>query len=300
MERTAEKSAQVGTLLCLLSGAGFGTLAVLGKAAHALGFNIPSTLAWRFLGACFFLWIWLLRRGSWRLSKRDALACFLLGAVGYSGQAALFFGSLHRVGAALTDLLLYLYPSLVTLLEWFVRGRRPDRFRILALLLSLAGCFLTAQTSSASFDSAGIAMGVGSAIWYACYLTFGASMVSHISPHVVSGYVCAGAGLAFFFGSLWQGEFVLPADEKGWAVVLGLSLVATVLPVLFLFEGIKRIGASKASILSSIELVVALALAFGLLRESFSPRQLLGAFFILTAVFVVQQRQGPEAPRPTA
>jgi drug/metabolite transporter (DMT)-like permease len=277
-----------GGIFCLLSGAGFGTLLIFGKLSYQLGFSLSASLAWRFLGASVLLWFWLLISRTPGISRRSQRHALLLGLIGYAGQSAFFFGAMGRIGVALTSMLLYTYPSMVTLIQAVIQRRRPSAARSLALFLSLVGSMLTIHVSEANFDALGILLGLAAPLWYASYLTFGAVLVRSISPLVASTYICSGAALAFLTSSLLQGSFLIPTSISAWGVILGLVLVATVMPIVLLFEGIKRIGAPKASILSSMELVVTVALGVILFHETLSPVQMVGGVLVLAAVVVVQ------------
>src|SRR5215218_9621766 len=99
----------VGPLLCLLSAAGFGTLAIFGTLAYDAGMNAPTLLAVRFALAALLLAALVAARPGYRLSRRTALTGLALGGVGYALQSTLFFAALERVDASLLTLVLYTY-----------------------------------------------------------------------------------------------------------------------------------------------------------------------------------------------
>jgi drug/metabolite transporter (DMT)-like permease len=69
-------------------------------------------------------------------------------------------------------------------------------------------------------------------------------------------------------------------------------VVGTVVPVAALFAGIERVGAPTASILSTAEPVVTVALAMAFLGEALSPIEALGALAVLGAVRLLQGSPG--------
>jgi drug/metabolite transporter (DMT)-like permease len=74
-----------------------------------------------------------------------------------------------------------------------------------------------------------------------------------------------------------------------------------VLPILTFVQGMKRIGASTASIVSTVEPVVTVALAVALYDESLGPPQVLGGVLVLAAVVALQLRGARAlAPAPAA
>ncbi len=79
----------------------------------------------------------------------------------------------------------------------------------------------------------------------------------------------------------------LPQTGAGWAVMTLMVMIATVLPVVTFLAGLRRIGATNAAMLSTLEPVVTVLLTVLLLGESFKPVTLLGGGLILAAVLLL-------------
>ena len=106
--------ASVGPLLCILSAAGFGAMAIFGKLAYEEGIGVGDLLLARFALAAAALLALAWARGALRgLSRRAVLVSLAMGAVGYATQSGLFFSALERMDASLLALILYTYPVLV-------------------------------------------------------------------------------------------------------------------------------------------------------------------------------------------
>jgi drug/metabolite transporter (DMT)-like permease len=69
--------------------------------------------------------------------------------------------------------------------------------------------------------------------------------------------------------------------------MLAIILMATVIPVVTFLAGLKRIGPTNASLLSTLEPVVTVLLAAALFGERLSPLALAGGFLILVAVVLL-------------
>jgi drug/metabolite transporter (DMT)-like permease len=76
----------------------------------------------------------------------------------------------------------------------------------------------------------------------------------------------------------------LPASPVAWLSVLAIAVVSTVVAMIAFLAGMALVGPSRASVLSSLEVLVTMALAFGLLGERLTPPQWAGAALILGAV----------------
>ena len=88
-----------------------------------------------------------------------------------------------------------------------------------------------------------------------------------------------------------------PGDvtAEGWGWLAGIAVVSTVAAVSLFFAGLKRVGPTTASILSTVEPVVTVVLAFRVFGELLGPFQLLGGAFVIAAVLVLGSYRPREA-----
>jgi drug/metabolite transporter (DMT)-like permease len=222
-----------------------------------------------------------------------------LGAVGYATQAGLFFGALHRMDASLLALVLYTYPAWVTLAAFAVGRERPTRRRLAALGLSSVGLVVVlAGAAGGEIDGLGVAMGIGAALAYTTYILVADRTQIAMSPLALSALVCAGATATFAVVGLASGELDFGFDAEGWLWLGLIAVVSTALPISTFFAGMARVGPSTASILSTFEPVVTVALAYLAFSEHLSLAQLAGAALVLAAA-VMLAAPGRKAVPPT-
>jgi len=298
--RRSSSVAAPGITLCLVSAACFGALPVLGKKAFEAGAS-PLGLLWgRFTLAALVFWalvVFVVRPP--RPTPRLILAGLAMGFCGYAVEAALFFSALHRIDASLTELLLYAYPALVTAVAVVLGREAASRRLAAALALASAGLVLVYAGSLATgVDPAGLALGLGSAIVYAGYVLAGERVVAAVHPILLAALVSTGAAAAFTVAGLAGGGLPLPPTGVAWGVVGFIAVAATVAPMIAFFAGMERAGAATASIVSTLEPVVTVALAAVLLGEQLSAVEALGAASVLVAVRLLQGRAARlEQPR---
>jgi drug/metabolite transporter (DMT)-like permease len=84
--------------------------------------------------------------------------------------------------------------------------------------------------------------------------------------------------------ALLEGSLALPARADAWLSVLAIAVISTVVAVRAFISGMNRIGPARASVLSSLEVVMATGLAITFLGERLSLAQLLGAALIVGGV----------------
>src|SRR3954464_4616802 len=294
-----------GLLLCLVSAAGFGAMAIFAKEAYATGLDVTTLLALRFPIAAAMLWALIGLRRRPVGSPRGLAAGGVLG-LWYAAQAGLFFSALERIDAGLASLLLYAYPALVTVGAFALGRERPNRRRVGALLLASAGVVLVlAGGGTGALVAAGAALALGAAGAYTVYILASDRMAATTPPVPFAASVVTGAAFAFAVAALVRGGVHVSGEGLMWTAIL--ASVSTVMPIVLFMAGLARVGPSTAAIASTIEPPLTVALAWMVLGETLGPVQLAGGALVLSAVVLLQLRasrprsaRSPARPRTTA
>ena len=291
-----------GPALCLVSAAGFGAMGIFGKLAYDSGVDTLTLLLVRFAVAGVIFWVVLAVRPALR-PARGIRAGLALGAVGYATQAGLFFAALHRMDASLLELVLYSYPAWVALAAYALGRERPTRARLVALGLSSTGLVVVlAAAAGGSFDPLGAAMGIGASLAYTTYILVADRAGAQMPALGLSALVCLGATATFAAVGLASGQVDTSFAASGWLWLALIAVVSTVIPIVTFFAGLARVGPSNAAILSTLEPVVTVVLAYLAFSERLSAVQLAGATLVLgAAVLLTSTRSGAGRPagRPT-
>ena len=294
-----------GTLLCLGSGAAFGAMAIFGKLAYDGGATVGTLLAVRFLIAAGLFWALLLAGGSAHevraLGPRGVGHGLALGACGYAIQAGCYFAALERIDASLLSLLLYTYPAIVAAAAVLLGRERVRAGMLIALGLASGGLALVlASAGTGTLDPLGTALALGAAVVYSIYILASERIAARMRPSVLSALVCSGAAVSLTAGSALLGE-LRPGEltAAGWGWLACLAVVSTVGAISLFFAGLRVVGPTTASILSTVEPVVTVLLAFLVFGETLGGLQLVGGALVLAAV-VVLNAQGPLARRARA
>jgi drug/metabolite transporter (DMT)-like permease len=222
----------------------------------------------------------------------------VLGAVGIGVEATLFFMTLEHLGASLAGIFLYLYPAFVAILSHLFLNEKLTLKKWGCVFLALLGSVLTAGVIGGAgagmvaplSDGIGLVAGILSGAWYAVYILAGSRLTRDEDPIWVSSGVVLGSLLTFLILCLTTagsnpvvGRSV---GQNGWIAVVGLAVLSTVLPFSTLYAGMKRVGAVKASLLSTLELVFTIILAYLFLGEKLTIEQGAGGILILISVLL--------------
>jgi drug/metabolite transporter (DMT)-like permease len=289
------------TSLVLFSACCFGSIPVLITLATASGARLVDVLAWRYVLAALLL---VAVAGMKPVLAPGRRAWAVTGLAG-SGQAAIAFVSLSAlrfIPAATLTFLFYTYPAWVAVIAAVRGAERLTGLRMLALGLSLAGIALMVGTpGTGGLHPLGVLLALSSALLYAIYIPLIDRLGRGLAPAVTSAYASAGAGAILVVVALAQGGLALRFAPIGWAAVLVLAVVSTVLAFIAFLRGLAEIGPVRTAIVSTIEPFWSALLGSVVLGQQIGPRTLAGGTLIAAAVIVLQLGPRPAtAPAPAA
>jgi drug/metabolite transporter (DMT)-like permease len=253
-------------------------MAIFARFAYAAGANVTGVLAARFaIAGALLAGVMVATGRPWPRGRPLAVAAGM-GAVGYAGQAACFFAALNHASAGLVALLLYAYPTLVVLLSAAFLHERLTAARLALLAASFAGLALTLGGGQGT--PTGIALGLAAAVFYSVYIVIGARELGGTDALASTTVVCLSAAATLALSALVT-EPRFPGAAWGWAAIGAIAVVSTVVAILAFFAGLKRVGPAVASVVSTLEPVVTVALAWLVLGETLTPAQLAGGALVL-------------------
>jgi drug/metabolite transporter (DMT)-like permease len=222
----------------------------------------------------------------------------LLGFLGFAPQAGIYFLTLSFLDPGITSLLLYTYPSFVVILGFTLWRRRPTRRQLLALGLSLSGC-VVAFWRQGSYPLVGVILGLAVGFTYAAYLVASERVLAEVDSILASAVLMCASAIVYwivaFAGA--SGGPKAPQSLETVLWLLGLSVVATVVPIACILAAVRKIGAADASLVSTLEPVLTIALSAVFIGERFGPAQIAGGALILAAVLVLHFAGKGESPR---
>lgn len=285
-------------VMVVASAACFATLAVLTRLAYGEGAQPLPLLAWRFGLVSVLMAAFLLLRQPRALAAgaADLPRYAGLSLTGYGAASVCFFFALQQTSASVVAVLLYTYPAMVSVLAALFLGEPLKRMRVLAILLTFAGCVLVVGLLDArvSVSLTGVLLGLGAALGYSVFNILSYQLVGRRGRLVVMTYTfgLSAAGVALV--TAVAGQSLAPAgwSSQLWLLLGAIVLVPTFLAVVLYLQGIRRLGAAQAAIVSTMEPVFTIVLAWLVLGERLSLVQLLGAALVIAGVVAA------EWPRP--
>jgi DME family drug/metabolite transporter len=209
--------------------------------------------------------------------------------------------STDAVGVPSTVALLYLAPALVAGASGPLLGEWPDRTRIALLVVTLSGVWLSvagADNTVATFGSAGVGWGVLAGLSYGAYTLFGRFAAPRYGATLTTVYSTLGSCLFLLALTPVIGRpLVLPDSAAAWGLLFAFSLLTVAAAHLLFFHALSQIDASRASIATALEPVVAATLATLILGQGLSPLGWTGLAMVVGGVAGVGVTAAREASR---
>ncbi len=280
-----------------------GLWATLGLIYNKLGNYGLSRLTIAFfraaISALILFPILMWRRPGWlKLERRDWLLFVALGLFGVAAFFVVYIYAIALTGMGVAAVLMYTAPAWVALISAIFFGEQLGPLKIAVLLLACAGCALVGRVydlDSVRLKAMGILAGLGAGLTYGSYTIF--SKVAQ-RRYTAWGTLAYALGL----GAL----FMLPLQSQAGVVraltspailfwLLALALIPTLVGGVAFNAALRRVPASEASVIATLEPVIAALLGWAFLEERMEALQLLGAGLILTAVVILQREIGNQS-----
>lgn len=292
---------KLSPVLIVLAGCLWGTMGLFVRHLNAMGLASMEIVECRSILAVLILFPCTALREPGLLRLRPKNLWPLIG----SGICSIvFFNYCYFSTIALMDMsaaaiLLYTSPIFVMLMSLVFFRERLTGKKLLALGLAFGGCCLVSGIGSgtASLSSWGLLLGLGSGFGYALYSIFSrVSLNQGLSSLTITNYT-------FFFAALGGGLFtdfsgVFRAFSQYGLRLLGLlvvyCIVTTVLPYLLYTAGLAQVENGTASVLASVEPVVATLLGLLVYREAPTVPALVGMVLVLGALILLSVSPTPK------
>ena len=270
---------------------------------------IPTLTFWRCLLGAGTLGLWHARHytrknaprqpspSAWHLFQWSLAWRLLLGGALLASHWGLFFYSVQQAGVAVGVVTYALNPLFTALLEALVLGGRFSTGMLFCAGLSVMGVGLLVgqnllalasalPTQSALLD--GLGWGVLSGLAFSLLMMQNRWLLQHLPASLLASSQQLLAAF-FLIPWLWQASILFPTELFQWLYLLGLGVFCTGLAHLLFIRALRSISARQATVVSSLEVVYAMLLAWWLLQQVPLVSHWLGAACVLAAVVWIER-----------
>jgi DME family drug/metabolite transporter len=283
----------MGYLLVALAALLWGSLGPVARVAFEAGVEPLELAFWRatIAGALFALHAVVRRR--LRVARRDVPGLVLFAFLGVTIFYWSYLRSVEIGGAALAAVLLYTAPAWVAIAAALWLGERLTRRTLAALVLTLAGVALVAGGGGGEsrISAAAVAWGLVSGLSYAVYYLFGKRYFARYEAPTLFLYALPIGAL-----SLLPAVRFAPKSAAAWLAILFIAVVPTYLAYLLYAHGLRRVEATRAAMVATLEPVVAAVVAYIAWGERLGVAATFGGALVLAGVLAATTARG--APQP--
>jgi drug/metabolite transporter (DMT)-like permease len=256
---------------------------------------------WRYVVACAALAVavLVLERGLPRLSPRQWLGVTLLGATGVAAYNLFFMLGLQHVPAGRASLIVALNPAAVLAgAALFMHERLAPR-KVAGIAVALAGAAVVLGRGNPLALLAGD-VGRGEALIFGCVVSWAAftliakRLMAGLSPLAITTYASFTGTALLGLAVLADGaSFLPPASTRAWAAIAFLGVLGTAVAFVWYSDGVRLLGAARASVFINLVPVAAVALAWLILGEAVDASMIAGGVLVVAGVYALN------APRRT-
>ena len=259
----------------------------------------------RTVGAAIILLTFAVMRGKKQLyARRDELKDLIIfGVVGVAAVTSFYFFAIKYLYVSVALVIEFTASIWIVLYLRFVKKKQVSPIMWVGIACAFSGLFLLSQIwTGTTLHPLGVAVAFADAFALAIYFLF-ADRLSQTRTSL--SLMAWGLGVAAVFWSLvlpwWNFPFEYLTNTyslegnlsnysaPGWALVLWIIIVGTVIPYLLTVTGIRELSASTGSVIGMIEPLFAGAIAWWLLNEAFNTTQLIGRAVLLVGIYLADK-----------
>lgn len=287
-----------GILFAIIGVVLFSAKAVMVKMAYTYGIDHLTLLLFRMVFAFpFYLLIAFLTKPLHpkELRNKDYLWIVIFGFIGYYLASLFDFMGLQYLKAGLERIILFIYPTIVVLLSWFIFRKRITKLQVLAIVVTYFGVLITFWDEVGANENS-ILLGVFliflSAFTYASYLVGSGWLIPKFGVMQFTSYAMIVSTICIVVHYLFINGFNLSSyPNEVYLLGIAMAIFSTLIPSFLVSAAINRLGASAFSIFGSLGPVSTITLAFFFLDETISILQIFGMLVVISGVMLVSRKK---------
>lgn len=276
-----------------LSGCLWGTMGYFRRSLGSMGMDSVQIILVRFgfASLLYAVTMCITNPASFKVKLRD-IPCFLgSGILSLLFFSTCYFQAMNLMSLSAAAILLYTAPCFVILFSAVFFKERINPVKIFAMLLAFGGCCLVSGLvgSELKISTIGILYGLGAGIGYALYSIFGKLAFQRgYGSGTVSFWSCLLAAIgAGIIGGFREPVEIVFSSWSSFGFCLITAIVTTYLPYMLYTYGLSGMEAGSASIIASIEPVVATLVGLVVFSEKLNLWSVLGILLVLTAIVIL-------------
>lgn len=286
VKRTMSTSGR-GTVFMLISALCYGVSPALVKIQFEFGLNSSSVLMYRSgFAALIIFGIMLIQKKTILVSSVDLKRLFIVGFF-CALSLTVLVESYAFIDVGLASALHYTFPMFVNVLSALLFRQVLTRSRLISLLLGLSGVFVLAFNTSQKGAAFGLLLAVLSGFLFAVYmLVLERLPFESRNALLVTMYLNLAIALyTMIYNVAFDRLRPISSLPSGLHLIL-LAVINGVLALLFFRSGVLLLGASRASIVATIEPLFSVMFGILIVGEPLTLMLFFGLMLILAGLLI--------------
>ena len=265
----------------------------------------------RTTGAALILITFAVLKGKSQLyARKDELKDLIIfGTVGVAAVTSFYFFAIKYLYVSVALVIEFTASICIVLYLRFIKKKQVSPIMWWGIACAFSGLFLLSQIwTGTTLHPLGVAVAFADAFALAIYFLLADRLSQKRSSLSLMSW---GIGVAAVFWALvlpwWNFPFEYLTNTyslegslsnysaPGWALILWIIVVGTVIPYLLTVTGIRELSASTGSVIGMIEPLFAGAIAWWLLSEAFNTTQLIGCAVLLLGIYLADKARAQVA-----
>lgn len=274
-------------LLVIIAASSFGIVSTIIKLAMRSGFSVSEAVTSQFfIGFCIAVCIFLVTNRA-KMSFKGVKILIFAGIL--TGLTNILYGhSLNFLPASLAVVLLFQFTWIGMLISCITKRQFPSRIELISLLILVAGTIPAAgiiDVDLSQIPMQGWLWGLAAALCYSLFLYVNGKATANMST---SNRLVFVSFFAFIITAVFQSPEIIwngtLFNEGLWVYGLALGLFGMIIPVFLFTIAVPKVGLGMSSILSAVELPIAVMVSVILLSETVTTLQIAGIVTIIIGI----------------
>lgn len=291
---------KLSILLVVVAGTLWGVIGYFVRILQAQGLNSMQIVAIRMVisAVVFTLYALLFNRKLFRIKLKD-LWCFVgTGVLSVTVFSFCYFKAIDESSLSLASILLYTAPIFVMLMSVLFFKEKLTLLKVVSLILAFVGCvFVTGVLTDNVSVNIAIFYGIMSGLCYALYSIFSRFALNRgYSPLTITLYTFIFSGVsALLITDVRPIKDVMTNSAHDFIFCVLFAILSSVLPYVCYTIALKYIRSSTASIIASVEPVVATVTGAVLFSESVEfPYGYIGIALVILSIILINIKKAHE------
>lgn len=282
-----------GALCGILAAVAYGTNPLFSLNLINMGIDVSSILFYRFIIATVLMALIMKAKGRSLGVKGKLYLPLIVGGIVFALSSQTLYQSFLFMDAGIACSILFVYPILVAVIQTLFFHERASLLTYGCIAMALFGIFLLYNgEGEAKLSVIGMGLVILSSLCYSIYIVgVDHSVLSQVSSGRLTFWSLFAGALMFFAFTGFGANLHAPVPSVSfWVNAVGMGLVPTIIPILFINMAIKTIGPTYSAIMGALEPVTALIIGVCVFDETITFRIVIGALLIFIAVTLIIAR----------